>query len=710
MGRAEPEVAVPVASRPAAIDHRPGRARGALVVWLGSLLAAVLLATVALRALTWPVGPLLFDTQVEEATSPIAFLAWSAVGLVVFVFSRRPGNRIGLILLIAGLAGQVWVLTAYYAALGLVAGRTWLPGTGQAAWAYTWLPTVSFGLAFTFLFLLFPDGRLPSPRWRPFAWFAGAAVTFLLLTWATAPGPLSGDFDMVDNPAGVEIVGRLDSGAGWVLLLLAILGSVGAPFVRLRRSSGVPRQQLKWFTYAGVVVAVTWVAVTAGSAAGPPFTTIATLTYPIAVCAVPLAVSVAIFKHSLYDIDMVISRTIVVGALAVLVTGGYVAVVAVVGTAIGRAGETGLGLSVLATALVAVAFQPVRTRVQRLANRLVYGERATPYEVLTVLARRMGDAYAAEDLLPHLATTLAEGTGAARVEVWLVADRQLHRATCWPPDPERLAAPLGDGGMPAVPGASEVAAVRHQGALVGALAVTLLPGQALRRVERRLLDDLAAQVGVALDNLRLIEELKASRLRIVAAQDEERRRIERDIHDGVQQRLVSLSLALRMAAAGQGSTPETAVLDAAAAEARAALVELRRLAHGIHPAIVSEGGLVAALESLAERSPVPAEVMGVPLERLPASVEVSIYYLVAEALANAAKHAQATAVAIKVERSDGRVRVAVADDGIGGAAPGGGSGLTGLADRVAALDGVFEVDSPPGRGTRLTAEIPCALS
>jgi signal transduction histidine kinase len=228
-----------------------------------------------------------------------------------------------------------------------------------------------------------------------------------------------------------------------------------------------------------------------------------------------------------------------------------------------------------------------------------------------------------------------------------------------------------------------------------------------------LLEDLAAQVGAALDNVRLVEELKASRMRIVAAQDDERRRIERDIHDGVQQRLVALSLALRMASADLRSGSDGAMVDAldeAAEEARAALTELRRLARGIHPAVVSEGGLVAALDSLAERSPVPTEVVGVPSQRLPAPVEVTAYYVVAEALANVAKHARATRVRVSVTRYDAGLRVEVTDDGIGGAMRGAGSGLVGLSDRVAALDGRLQLDSPPGQGTRLWAEIPCASS
>jgi signal transduction histidine kinase len=196
----------------------------------------------------------------------------------------------------------------------------------------------------------------------------------------------------------------------------------------------------------------------------------------------------------------------------------------------------------------------------------------------------------------------------------------------------------------------------------------------------------------------------------VTAHDEERRRIERDIHDGVQQRLVSLSLALRVAARGQPDRDRAGVLDDAAEEARAALDELRRLARGIHPAIVAEGGLIAALESLAVRSPVPAQVVGVSPERVPAPVEVTAYYVVAEALANAAKHADATTVTISVDQSAAGILVTVADDGIGGATIALGSGLSGLIDRVTALKGTLHIHSPHGQGTRLTAEIPCVSS
>jgi PAS domain S-box-containing protein len=203
------------------------------------------------------------------------------------------------------------------------------------------------------------------------------------------------------------------------------------------------------------------------------------------------------------------------------------------------------------------------------------------------------------------------------------------------------------------------------------------------------------------------EELEASRARIVAAGDDERRKLERNLHDGAQQRLVSLSLSLRLAQGRIRSDPQGAeeLLDASREELAQALEELRELARGIHPAVLTDRGLEAALEALAARAPLPVEIRGASCE-LPAPVEAAAYYVVSEALANVAKYAQASAVEVTVERRNGTAVVEVADDGVGGADPLRGSGLRGLADRVAALSGRLEVESPAGSGTRVRAEIP----
>ena len=205
-----------------------------------------------------------------------------------------------------------------------------------------------------------------------------------------------------------------------------------------------------------------------------------------------------------------------------------------------------------------------------------------------------------------------------------------------------------------------------------------------------------------------LEQVRASRARIVEAGDTERRRLERDLHDGAQQRLVTLSLALGMARDRAAADPELgSLIESASKEAREALTELRELARGIHPAVLTETGLAGAIQALVERSPVATTVTAVPGGRFPAAIEATAYFVVSEALTNVAKHAMAGSAEVTICQRPGRLVVKVSDDGAGGARPEGGSGLRGLADRVASVGGVLRVDSPPGCGTRLEADLPC---
>jgi signal transduction histidine kinase len=235
------------------------------------------------------------------------------------------------------------------------------------------------------------------------------------------------------------------------------------------------------------------------------------------------------------------------------------------------------------------------------------------------------------------------------------------------------------------------------------------PGDPLTPPERELTEDVARQAALLLRNVRLVEELRASRERIVAAQDDERRRLERDIHDGAQQQLVTLSLATRLA---QSELPEDApaalndLLERAIDESKAALAELRELARGIHPRILTERGLPAAIRFLAERSPVPVTVEAETDGRLPEAIEATAYFAVSEALQNVAKYAKASRVTVTSARENGTLLVRVADDGVGGADPAKGSGLRGLVDRIDAVGGRLDVDSPPGEGTRVTVALP----
>src|SRR4249919_3600504 len=329
--------------------------------------------------------------------------------------------------------------------------------------------------------------------------------------------------------------------------------------------------------------------------------------------------------------------------MAGFITSVYVAIVVGVGWAVGS--DRNLGLSILATAVVAVGFQPVRERVQRLANRLVYGRRATPYEVLSQFSGGMAHAVATDELLPRMARIVAEGSGAAGADVWLRVGSELVREAAWPKPDGYLGSvvALADGDDPTTVTDADLAMpVRHPGQLLGAIGVRKPPGEQISPAETKLLADLASQAGLVLRNVRLIEELRTSRQRLVSAQDEQRRRLERDLHDGAQQRLVAVSLALRMARAGIDPDKDADPgerLEMTSAELGQALSELRELARGIHPAILTERGLVAGLHSLAERSTVPTSVQSDLDRRLPAPVEAAAYFVVWEALANVAKYA-----------------------------------------------------------------------
>jgi signal transduction histidine kinase len=247
------------------------------------------------------------------------------------------------------------------------------------------------------------------------------------------------------------------------------------------------------------------------------------------------------------------------------------------------------------------------------------------------------------------------------------------------------------------------------GRLWGAVIVSSVRSGAFAPGDEERISNFSELAAQALANAEAREQLAASRARIVQAGDEERRRLERNLHDGAQQRLVATALTLRLAERRVGADPAAAreLVAQAHSEVEQALEELRELARGLHPAVLTEHGLGAALEALATRAPVPVEVVGDAGDRLPAGVEAAAYYVVSEALTNVAKYAAASAVRVEIERADGRLVVAVSDNGVGGADATSGSGLRGLADRVEALGGRFEVASPPGGGTTLRASLPC---
>jgi signal transduction histidine kinase len=367
----------------------------------------------------------------------------------------------------------------------------------------------------------------------------------------------------------------------------------------------------------------------------------------------------------------------------VLWTAGATFTVFVISKAFDAAGDPKHALDLLTEALVATI--PFGFLIGLLRSRLAQG--AAMSALISQVAQIPGEG--------PLRAALAEALG----------DPSLALAY-WLPESERFVDALGHPVTVEGPGWTEV---ELQGRRIAAIA----HDPALSD-EPQLVRTAGAAAALALENQRLaaelrarIEELRASRARLVEAGDAERRRLERDLHDGAQSRLVALALKLRLARMKVPPDSEAAqLLDESSVELQDSLNELRELARGLHPAVLVDRGLNAAVRILASRAPVPVDIHALPPDPLPQPIELAVYFVVAEALTNVAKYARATTAAISITAGGDRVTVEVSDDGIGGADIAGGSGLRGLSDRVAALDGRIHVDSPPGDGTRLRAEIP----
>jgi signal transduction histidine kinase len=423
-------------------------------------------------------------------------------------------------------------------------------------------------------------------------------------------------------------------------------------------------------------------------------------------------------KYGLYDIDIFISRAIVYGSLAVFITAIYVGIAVGIGTLVGSGGKPNLALSIVATAVVAIGFQPVRERVQRVANRLVYGKRATPYEVLSQFSERVAGSYASDQVVPRMARVLADGTAAELAEVWLRSGAELRRAAAFPLDTAIPTLVHLDGAAePSIPTADRSVLVRHQGEVLGALAVTKRRGESLTPIEIKLMDDLAHQAGLVLKNVGLtadlqarLIDLRASRQRLVAAQDDERRKLERNLHDGAQQYLVAIKVKLGLVEMllTKDPTKATTTLRQLKSDADEALETLRDLARGIYPPLLADKGLRTALQAQARKATLPITVEADGIGRYPQDTEAALYFCVLEALQNIQKYAQATSATVRLREDGVQLCVEVADNGCGFDVSTAirGNGLTNIEDRLDALGGELQIESTRGEGTTLRATAP----
>ncbi|HTN24420.1 MAG TPA: histidine kinase [Solirubrobacteraceae bacterium] len=611
-------------------------------------------------------------------------LATVAVGLLVAV--RRPGHPIGLLLLANALIIAAAGAAESYARYGLLDHPGSLPGARWAA-LYDQSAWPLLFAAVTAIALVFPDGRLPSPRWRRVA--AGATASFALVIVSSMTRPFEGPFAGVRNPLP-ELPAALGMLGGVALLgvLFSLLAAVTAVRVRFRRASGIERLQLQWLMFSAASIPL---ALLLGLATGDDAARTASIF--VMSGALSAGVAVAILRYRLYEIDRLINRSLVYGLLTLLLAGAYAAITLALGVAASRSSPWETAVATLA---VAAAFLPLRTRVQRGVDKRFARAR---YDALRRIEAFLADLRGGRTAPEEIESVLAQTLGDPRLELhyWLAADERYSDARGNPvgvaPDDGRVRTPVSRGGAP-------MGVVVHDPALD----------------ERpHLLASVIEAAGLAIEIARLrvelrrqLEEVEASRARIVAAGYEERRRIERDLHDGAQQRLVSIGLALRHLQhelpTGSGAADEA--LDGAVAEITHAIGDLRELARGVRPSLLDEG-IGPALRELAQRSSVPVEVRATP-ERFAGSLEAAAYFIVCEGLTNAVKHAHASRIVVSAGRANGSLVVSVADDGVGGAAAAEGSGLMGLADRVAAQGGTLRLRSAPSAGTTLTVELPCA--
>ena len=660
-----------------------------------------------------PVGDLMYV---------LTFGTFPLIGYVIA--TRRPENAIGWLML--GM-GAFFGFSATVSSVGWYLLHTGRPGAGLVFLAIdgpSWVPVVV--LPITFLILLFPDGHLPSPRWRWFAWAVAGCLVFAYVSILLDPKSFEDTVGLraFANPIGIKALQAFLDATQWLILVIpvAVFGSLAGLVVRFRRSRGVERQQMRWLLTAAAIVAILYsvailVSIGGGWGTGeePGWLLVLQAVAIVSFALIPIAIGVSVLRYRLFDLDVVINKALLVGALAVFITVVYVAIVVGVGTLVGS--QASPFLSAVAAAVVALAFQPLRRRAQRIADRLVYGRRATPYEVLSEFSERVGQTYANDELLPRMARALGEGTGAARADVWVRSAEELRAEAAWPADAPALPSRPVATAEGEVTGTSMFEPVRHQGELLGALSIEKRPGESLAATEEKLVSDLAGQAGLVLRNagltqelLRTIEELRTSRQRLVTAQDEERRKLERNLHDGAQQQLVALTVKLGLLERLVERDPAQAGTIAAQlqGDATEALEELRDLARGIYPPLLADKGLVAALESQARKSTVDVVIEADGIGRYAREAEAAVYFSCLEALQNVAKYASASRAVISLSDGDGRLRFSVSDDGVGfeEATSAFGTGLQGIADRLAALGGEVEVTSRPGAGTTVAGSLP----
>jgi signal transduction histidine kinase len=676
------------------------------MAWLGSGLGSLTLIAAGVLAVL---------AAAQESQAPAAALQLFDVGAVLWVgallMARRPDNAVGAVLLIGGLLASLLLLLTYYADYALLT-NTHVPGGIWALIGQQMVWPAAYFFLFSLLPLLFPDGRFLSQRWR---WLAIclAALAVVPMFVASLDPQLPLGTGTIRNPIGIldsKVVAAVE--LTWTLFFsIGTLAAFASLLLRYRRTGVERRHQMRWVA-AAVGLTLVVLAVQQVSARLVPALALPYWTFLIPLAAVPASIGFAVLRHRLFDIDLVIRRSVVYGVLWLAIVVVYASLAALLGLAAGQ--RLSVQAAVLVTIAATLLFQPARTRLERLADRVAYGRRAGAYELLRDFGAATERTLDVNEIGPRLADAARQGMGARWARVVVREE----------PSTGQLLV-LGSSGdvngsavlvAPLVRGEEDVGAIECGPKLNGDY----------RSRDREVLFTLGRQAALAIQNAGLTaelvrriaamdhqaRELAASRSRIVQAQEAERRRIERDVHDGVQQQLISLVAGVRLARNRLKSDSEgaEAMLRQVQDQALGAVKELRELVRGIHPPVLEDAGLIPAVDAATARLPLKVTLKVDEVDsarRFPAKVESAAYFVICEALANVMKHAAVEEASVGIYRSNGSLVVSVRDQGRGfSGPPEGGSGLDGLRDRVAAVGGDLSVVSHPGAGTTVKATFP----
>src|SRR5215203_3746599 len=701
-----------------------GRMSSRTAAWLAWSLWAVCVVLIVLALwldfltdLIVTEGPRLDPTM--AVLTGVLSLAYPTVGALIA--SRLPTNPIGWIFCSLGLLYIAQRFATAYADYALLWNFAF-PGGEYAAWFSHVVEYPGIILAGVFLTLLFPDGRLLSRRWRVVAWMAVLGAGLTGISDAFNPDGLD-THPYIENPFGVsapiggglttyELFGIL-SEVGPALLLASSIAALVSLILRLHRAWGDERQQLKWFLYATLPASVSFsiILIIFSRIYFPMlrfldpylpfqwfFTYINTYAVPVfSLLFVPVFTFIAIVRYHLFDIGVVINRTLVYGSLSACVVGIYVLAVVALGTVFQA--RRNLAVSLLATGLVAVLFQPLRMRLQRGVNRLMYGERDDPYAVISRLGRRLEATLAPDTVLPTVVETIAQALKLPYAAILLKEGEGFRTAAAY-------GSPRGEPAtLPLV----------YQREEIGRLVLSpRAPGEGFSDADRSLLEDLARQAEVAVHAVRLTTDLQHSRERLVATREEERRRLRRDLHDGLGAQLVGLNVqagTLRRLIPHDPDAADELVVELRE-ELRSAITDIRRLVYDLRPPALDDLGLAEALRRLAERYGSEDEQLSVLVEvpedlpNLPAAVEVAVYRIVQEALTNVARHARAKSCVVRLAVNE-EVGLEIVDDGVGiPAERSAGVGLSSMRERASELGGSCAVQSVPEGGTRVLVRLP----